>query len=508
MHGSVQTARPDSDPSSVRAVGIVCDALGDPYSASLLQGAAQTLMAAGYHAVVMCGGFPLAPFYRNERGNPAIPSLAAAVIVISSTLRSLEAELTQLAGGDRGLVSIGVNVPGATNIASNDEAGVFQAVAHLVRRHQCKHVAFIAGPEESVDAGRRFEAYRFALEQLGLEYDPTLVTRGDYEAQSGRDAVLRLRQCNDGKFDALIAANDLMAIGAIEGLRAAGVAVPQSVKVFGFDDLEEAAFISPALSTVRQPLLEQGVEAAELAIRLLRGEAVDPTRTLIPAPLVVRRSCGCGLDEPETDSLRPTLGAAGLAHVEEALRGVVRTRLAAQRGRRELGLLGKAVLKAQDYPELAVALSPIVRLLRPERLLLCTYTTDRRHARVTLESSGNGVLLHSRPEPFPLSQLLPSSLLQSKRPTRWCVEPLELGGEHFGYLVLEGDLAEGIAPIELRNVLCAALARITMTRELRRLYSEDRKRSGPSSVTGLASAAPSPDSAGEGARPLSGGARE
>lgn len=473
----MQPARPDPDPSSIRAVGILCNALGDPYSASVLQGAAQALIGAGYHALVLGGGFPLAPFYRDEAGNPAIPTLAASVIVLSSTLGSLQPELLQLLREGRELVSVGVNLEGATNIASNDEAGVFQAVAHLVRRHQCKRVAFIGGPEESVDSGRRFDAYRFALEQHGLEYDPTLVSRGDYEAQSGRDAVLRLWQCKDGHFDALIAANDLMAIGAIEGLRAAGVEVPRSVKVFGFDDLEEAAFISPALSTVRQPLSEQGAAAAELAIRLLRGEAVDPTRTLIPAPLVVRRSCGCGGGDRVSDSLHPSLGAEGLAHVEEALRGVVRSRLTATRGRRELGLLGKALLKAQDYPQLADALSPVVRLLRPERLLLCTYTPDQRGARVTLESNGNGVLFHSRSEPFPLFQLLPSALLRNRRPTRFCVEPLELANEHFGYLVLEGDLAEGIAPIELRNMLCAALARITMTRELRRLYSADRKRS-------------------------------
>lgn len=491
----MQPAPPDTDPPDVPAVRILCNAVGDPCSVALLQGIGQTLNRAGYHAVVMCGGFPLAPLYRDEVGDLAMHPFASPVIVLSSTLRSLEAELVQVARGARGLVSIGMNLPGATNVASNDEAGVFQAVAHLVRYHDCKRVAFIGGPADSVDGGRRFEAYRFALEQLGLEYDPTLICRGDYEAQSGREAAMRLRQFGGHHFDALIAANDLMAIGAIEGLREAGVAVPHSVKVFGFDDLEEASFISPPLSTVRQPMVEQGAAAAELAIRLLRGEIVDATRTLIPAPLVVRRSCGCGAKDSTNDSQRPSLGPTGLAQVEEALRGVVRTRLATERGRRELGMMAEAVLNAQDYPELAAALSPIVRLLKPERLLLCTYTGDRQNARVTLESTGNGVLFHGRSESFPLTQLLPSTLLRSKHPTRWCVEPLEVANEHFGYLVLEGELAEGVAPLELRHVLCAALARITMTRELRRLYSADRKRTSARPPSDEPSVAPSAEPA-------------
>jgi hypothetical protein len=426
-----------------------------------------------------------------------MPPLASSVIVLSSTLRSLEDELVQLTRAARGLVSIGVSLPGAAHVASNDEAGVFQAVAHLVRSHGCKRVAFIGGPADSIDAGRRFEAYHFALEQLGLKNDPTLVWRGNYEAQSGREAVIRLRQFGDRHFDALMAANDLMAIGAMEGLRAAGIAVPDSVKVFGFDDLEEASFISPPLSTVRQSTVEQGALAAEIAIRLLRGETVNDSYTPIPAPLVVRRSCGCGAKDRTNDSLHPSLGVAGPAQVEEALRGVVRTHLAARRGRRELALLAEAILKAQDYPELAVALSPVVRLLRPERLLLCTYTSDRLNARVTLESSGNGVLFHSRSEPFPLTQVLPSRLLRNKPPTRWCVEPLEIANEHFGYLVLEGELAEGVVPIELRQVLCGALARISMTRELRRLYSADHERTSARASPDEPSAAPSADRAGE-----------
>lgn len=468
---------PAVHPASARAVGIVCNASGDPYSAALLQGAVQTLNQAGLHAITFGGGFPSAPLFLDEQGLLCPPASVGSLIVLASTLRSFDAELKQFSLRNPGMVSVGVNLPGAINIGFDDQAGVFQAIAHLVKRHDCKRIAFIAGPEESVDGSLRLAAYRFALEELGLTYDPTLVVRGDYEAQSGRDAVARLRQHRHDDFDAVLAANDLMAIGAIEALRAAGLSVPERVKVVGFDDLEEAAFVWPALSTVRQPMIEQGAAAAAYAIRRLSAQVVDTTPTLIPAPLVVRCSCGCGEREGGSrPSVLPRLTNEGVAFVEDALRGVIRKQLAARRTHREWSRLAEAVLCARDYAQLAAAMTDIVRLLKVQRFLLCSYTANGRLARVVLESSGRGVVFRSQSEPFPVVQLLPPAFLKTSRSVRLFIEPLEVAHEHLGYMVLEGELVDGIAPTELRQIVSAALSRIAMTRELRRVYSAGRKR--------------------------------
>jgi hypothetical protein len=93
-------------------------------------------------------------------------------------------------------------------------------------------------------------------------------------------------------FQALVAANDYMALGAVEALRARGVRVPADAAVMGFDDLDEARFAHTPLTSVRQPLREQAELAAEMVLAQLRGDGV-PARTLLPAQLVVRRSCGC-----------------------------------------------------------------------------------------------------------------------------------------------------------------------------------------------------------------------
>jgi len=272
----------------------------------------------------------------------------------------------------------------------------------------------------------------------------------------------------------------LMAIGAIEGLRAAGLRVPSGVKVVGFDDLDEAAFMSPGLTTVRQPIVEQGSYAAELVMRHLAGEAIEPTPTLISTPLVVRRSCGCGAEPAKVTTVRPPPPSDVTEEhelVEDALRVVIRKQLAARRVHRELSRMAEGLMSARDYPELASVMTGVVRLLNAERFLLCTYAANQRFARVTLESSGRDVVFRNQSEAFPVSQLLPNAFLKSGRPTRLFVEPLQVAEEQFGYLVVEGNLTDGIAQLELRHFLGAALSRIALTRELRRLYSVEKKRS-------------------------------
>jgi len=412
----------------------------------ILQSATQKLNQAGYHAVSFCGGFPKAPIYLSSEGVPAVPPMVDSLILLSATLRSIDVDLQQLAAKNPGLVvSIGVNLPGVPNIGANDEAGVFQAIAHLVKRHECKRIAYIAGPEGSADAGRRLAAYRLALEQFGLAYDPTLVARGDYEAHSGREAVLRLRQHGSRSFDAVVAANDLMAIGAIDGLRAAGLRVPRSVKVVGFDDMDEAEFVSPSLTTVRQPIVEQGAFAAELVLRHLVGETIEATHTLISTPLVVRASCGCGVDDkpPPRPSAPPSEYTEDHELVEDALRAVIRRQLAGRRVHRELSRMAERVMSSRDYPELASVMTDVMRVLNAERFLLCTYAANQRFARVTLESSGRDVVFRNQAEAFPVTQLLPNAFLKSGRPTRLFIEPLQVADEHFGYLVLEGNLRTG-----------------------------------------------------------------
>ncbi len=459
-----------------QAVGVLCNSFGDPYSIPILYGAANKLATAGYHTIFFVGGFPKAPIYRDDEDVVVMPPDLAGVILLSATLRGHGPDLLRVAADRRPVVSIGVDLKGASSVAANDETGVFQAVAHLVKRHERKRIAFIAGPEESVDGSRRLDAYRLALENFRLERDPTLVVRGDYEARSGREAVLHLRRHGNHHFDAIVAANDLMALGAMEGLQAAGIDVPRDVAVIGFDDMEEAAFTSPSLTTIRQPVYEQGLSAARALLRMIERESSDEPASLIATPLVIRRSCGCA----PTDSVLqravngpPSDDSPDQRLIEDAARSTIRRLLSAQRVHRELSRLADAIVGAVDLNALAPVMSEVMRILRFERFLLCTYSKTRRQARVVLESRGNDVVFLNRPQAFPVGQLLPASLLKQSKPLQLVIEPLHVADDQLGYAVMQTDVREGRTHLELRHFLSAALSRNVALQEIRRLYVEN-----------------------------------
>ncbi|MDQ7850245.1 MAG: LacI family DNA-binding transcriptional regulator [Armatimonadota bacterium] len=169
-------------------------------------------------------------------------------------------------------------------------AGMRLATAHLLRLGH-RRIAYIGGPRGLPVARERLRGYRQALRDQGICPDPRLVVAGDFRVEGGRTAVRRLL-ARRSTFTALAAANDLMAIGAMEALRAAGRRIPDDVAVVGFDDIPFAAFVDPPLTTVAQPTYRLGALAMERLLALMRGEAGAPRRMVLKPQLVVRRSCG------------------------------------------------------------------------------------------------------------------------------------------------------------------------------------------------------------------------
>ncbi len=459
----------------MKVVGVLGELPGDPYSLRLMHSAATQLVNEGCHAICFMGGFPRAPLYRTTTAEtPRLPEPMDGWVILASTLRVPAGEVKALVQGAKPCVSVGLELPDTPSLIASDEAGIFQAVTHLARRHQRRRIAFVAGPSTSVEAMRRLEGYRMALDTVGLALDPALITHGDYLGPSGREAV-RVLERQARKYDAIVAANDLMAIGVIEGLRAIGRSVPQDVSVVGFDDIEEASFSAPTLTTIRQPLQEVGALAARMTIKRIEGASVDP-HTMVTAPLVIRQSCGCSdSDAPDRRSTAPNDPKAQSAR-EGVLRDLVRRELASARLQRELSRLGESILGAADYSELAPLLSDACRLLNVRRFVLATYSGSQRHARVTLESSGGSVVFHPHAEAYAIERLFPAGFLRNERPMQVAVHALELAGEQLGYLLLDGDVKDDHAYLDLRRSVSSALSRMAAARELRRVYTAEKKR--------------------------------
>lgn len=157
--------------------------------------------------------------------------------------------------------------------------------SHLVETGR-RRIGHITGTRGTVAAEDRIAGYRKAMERAGLSTEG-LIVDGDLNEPSGAAAAVDLL---DRDVDAIFSANDRSAVGALETIRSRGLRIPQDVALAGFDDLEFAPQLDPPLTTIRQRIDEQGMEAAYSLFRLLDDPASGPRRVLLPTELVIRAS--------------------------------------------------------------------------------------------------------------------------------------------------------------------------------------------------------------------------
>jgi sigma-B regulation protein RsbU (phosphoserine phosphatase) len=188
--------------------------------------------------------------------------------------------------------SIGLELSGVPSLVLDNRSAMRMQVDHLTRHHACRRVAYIGGPTHNEEAGARFAGYREALESALIAFDGSLVEVAQFNMSTGRDAMKQiLARTHD--IDAVVAANDYMAIGAMDELVAQGLRVPEDVLVAGFDDAPVARFAQRSLTTVAQPIDEMAELAVDVILKSMAGAAVNAVSCL-DVHLVLRESCGCG----------------------------------------------------------------------------------------------------------------------------------------------------------------------------------------------------------------------
>jgi len=184
-------------------------------------------------------------------------------------------------------------VPGVTNIVLDHARAATLAMEHLTKLGH-KQIAFIKGQEFSSDTAVRWEAVHNSAIELGIPIKNKLVVQLEGESSSPELGYQVARQllASGENFTALFAFNDISAIGAIQALREAGKRIPEDVSVVGFDDIQSAAFQNPALTTVRQPLREMGMLAAQTLLERINAPSKEsyPKEIVVEPSLVVRGS--------------------------------------------------------------------------------------------------------------------------------------------------------------------------------------------------------------------------
>lgn len=188
------------------------------------------------------------------------------------------------------VVSVDDVLSGVPSVVTDNLGGMSAAVEHMIKVHGKQRIAFIRGPESSAVAELRFRAFRDTLHANGLEPDPSLVpsATGWMETESIGDFIGR----RGGAMDCIVAVSDYKAIAALEGLRSAGIRVPEEVAVIGFDNDPRGRALSRPLTSIDPEHVRTFARGLELLLDAVRGGSL-PAETVVPARLIARETCGC-----------------------------------------------------------------------------------------------------------------------------------------------------------------------------------------------------------------------
>lgn len=209
-------------------------------------------------------------------------------------------------------IAMDLGMEGTTYTKIQCNQAFSDVIKHLIEKHNCKKIGFMSANQTiSAEATQRFEAYKFALADNNLKYDDNIVFHGAFTQDTGY-RVLRDRFSTKEEvyFDALLVANDNMALGCIIALKELGVKIPKDVKVVGFDNTTHAYMVTPKLSTIDQNISQQGYIAAEKMLQKLNGLDI-PSEIEMPLSPIYRQSCGC-IDEKNLEQIY--LDSNGISH--------------------------------------------------------------------------------------------------------------------------------------------------------------------------------------------------
>jgi DNA-binding LacI/PurR family transcriptional regulator len=263
-------------------VGVLVPELSDGYHTLVMSGIGDHLMREGYfyfsahhrHKPDMVEEYPRLLMGRGAEG----------IIAIDTALtHELPLPVVAVAGHKK--------IPGVTNVFLDHHRAAELSLRHL---HQLghRHIAFMRGQPFSSDSDDRWRSIVAVAKELGLEIRPELTIQLEKDLTSpelGYPVVQQLLQ-HRSRFTAIVSFNDIAAIGAIRALRDANLRVPEDISIVGFDDINVAAYHTPRLTTIRQPLHDMGETAARILLQRMQGFKDYPEEFAVPPELIIRET--------------------------------------------------------------------------------------------------------------------------------------------------------------------------------------------------------------------------
>jgi LacI family transcriptional regulator len=281
--------RPNQVASSLRTqrthtVALIVPDIANPYYPAVARGLHDAIAADGYYTTIGStdGERETELGFLDEMVRRSVDGIIVFAFAIG------EEDLTRVVPARIPLVVATHNLTTAHDqVNSDDPAGTETATRHLLA-HGITEIAFVSGPKGRGPGDRRLTGYTQAMHSAGLVPTESDIIRSDYTVAGGRQAVGELLS-RPRPPRAVVCANDLIAIGALEAARDAGVAVPADLAVIGFDDVDAASLVAPPLTTVVNPAYEMGRQCGRLLLdRLVEGYGGPPRSVVVPTHLIIR----------------------------------------------------------------------------------------------------------------------------------------------------------------------------------------------------------------------------
>jgi LacI family transcriptional regulator len=267
-------------------IGVVALDLNDPFAIQVLLGINRAIRELGYDLILYASGERKVSTYaawEQRHVSQINGSVADGVIIITPAAVTFPTTFPLVAidphSGDTDYPAV---------IATNRE-GAQEVMEYLIGLGH-RRIGFIAGREHLKSAQQRLRGYRESLQKANIALDADLIRRGDYRRKAGYRCATELLNLPNPP-TAIFAANDESAIGTIEAAREAGLRIPDDLSIVGFDNMPGTTDITPALTTVQQPMNEMGYAATEILIGLMEGKSFNNRVHIMPTKLIIRDSC-------------------------------------------------------------------------------------------------------------------------------------------------------------------------------------------------------------------------
>lgn len=267
-------------------IGLIMPDVATPYAALVMRGVNRAIAKLDYDLLIYTNG-DIRKSAVVDRDRQFVMllngSIADGVIVVTPAATHFPTQAPVV------VIDPNNECPEYPAIVATNREGALEAMRYLIGLGHHR-IGFITGRLDLMSANHRLQGYREGLAEAGIPVDEELIRVGDYTTEVALECARSLLSMPEPP-TAIFASNDMSAMGVYQAAREAGVRIPQDLSVVGFDNIYEAALLSPPLTTIDQSILEMGSLAVEMLVTLVRGETLESHQHIIPTQLIVRESC-------------------------------------------------------------------------------------------------------------------------------------------------------------------------------------------------------------------------